>query len=61
VVQLEPGIAADDATIERLRTYAREQLAGFKVPRVIDFRDELPRLPTGKLYKQQIREEYLGR
>jgi acyl-CoA synthetase (AMP-forming)/AMP-acid ligase II len=61
VVQLEPGIAADDATIERLRTYAREQLAGFKVPRVIDFRDELPRLPTGKLYKQQIRDEYLGR
>lgn len=61
VVQLEPGVATDDATVERLRTYAREHLAGFKVPRVIDFRDELPRLPTGKLYKQQIRDEYLGR
>lgn len=61
VVQLEPGVSADDATVERLRTYCREQLAGFKVPRVIDFRDELPRLPTGKLYKQQIRDEYLGR
>ena len=61
VVQLEPGIAADDATVEALRGYAREHLAGFKVPRVFDFRDELPRLPTGKLYKQQIRDEYLGR
>ena len=61
VVQLEPGIAADDATVEVLRAYAREHLAGFKVPRVFDFRDELPRLPTGKLYKQQIRDEYLGR
>jgi acyl-CoA synthetase (AMP-forming)/AMP-acid ligase II len=61
VVQLEPGIAADDATVEVLRAYAREHLAGFKVPRIFDFRDELPRLPTGKLYKQQIRDEYLGR
>lgn len=61
VVQLEPGVAADADTVERLRTYARAHLAGFKVPRVIDFRDELPRLPTGKLYKQQIRDEYLGR
>jgi len=61
VVQLEPGVAADDATVEVLRAYAREHLAGFKVPRVFDFRDELPRLPTGKLYKQQIRDEYLGR
>ena len=61
VVQLELGVAADDSTVEVLRAYAREHLAGFKVPRVFDFRDELPRLPTGKLYKQQIRDEYLGR
>ena len=60
VVQLEPGVAADDATVERLRTYAREHLAGFKVPRVVHFRDELPRLPTGKLYKKQLRDEYLA-
>lgn len=61
VVQLAPGVAANEGTIERLRSYGREHLAGFKVPRVIDFRDELPRLPTGKLYKQQLRDEYLGR
>ena len=60
VVQLEPGVAADEATVERLRTYAREHLAGFKVPRVVHFRDELPRLPTGKLYKKQLRDEYLA-
>lgn len=61
VIQLEPGVADNEETVERLRTYGRERLAGFKVPRVIDFRDELPRLPTGKLYKKQLRDDYLGR
>jgi long-chain acyl-CoA synthetase len=43
---------------EELLQYAREHLARYKVPRVIDFRPELPRLPTGKLYKQGLRDEY---
>ena len=43
---------------EELLQYAREHLARYKVPRVIDFRPELPRLPTGKLYKQELRDEY---
>ena len=35
--------------------------AGFKVPRSIDFIDELPRLPTGKLYKRILRDKYWGK
>ncbi len=59
VIQPEAGIDADDALAEELREYAREHIAHYKVPRVIDFRPELPRLPTGKLYKKPLRQEYL--
>ena len=61
VVQLEDGVEGTDELAEELRSYAREQLAGFKVPRVVDFRADFPRLPTGKLYKKPLREEYLAR
>jgi long-chain acyl-CoA synthetase len=38
--------------------YARERLAGFKCPRSVDFVDELPRNPSGKLLKREIRAPY---
>jgi long-chain acyl-CoA synthetase len=60
VVQLAPGVPASAQTEQELRDYAREHLAGFKVPRQIDFRDELPRLETGKLAKYLLRREYLA-
>jgi acyl-CoA synthetase (AMP-forming)/AMP-acid ligase II len=60
VVQLVPGQQGSQELAEELRAFARTQLAGFKVPRAIDFRAELPRLPTGKLAKHVLREEYLG-
>ena len=44
-----------------LREFARERLAAYKVPRIVDFQDELPRLPTGKLYKRPLRAEYLAK
>ena len=44
-----------------LIAFARENLAHYKCPKGIDFRDELPRLPTGKLYKRFLRDEYWGR
>ena len=61
VVQLEDGIEPSDALAEELRSYARQRLASYKVPRVVDFRADFPRLPTGKLYKKPLREEYLAR
>ena len=38
--------------------FARQRLAGFKVPRSVDFEDELPRHPTGKLYTRLLRDKY---
>ncbi len=59
VVQPEVGVEGDDALAEELRAFARAEIAHYKVPRQIDFRDELPRLPTGKLYKKPLRQQYL--
>ncbi|GAA3959627.1 acyl-CoA synthetase [Actinomadura viridis] len=41
-----------------LIAYCREHLAHYKCPRTVDFRSELPRHPTGKLYKRLLRDEY---
>jgi long-chain acyl-CoA synthetase len=38
--------------------FCGQSLARYKVPRSVDFVDELPRLPTGKLYKKQLRDRY---
>ena len=38
--------------------YCKAALADFKCPRSIDFREELPRHPTGKLYKRLLKDEY---
>jgi len=58
VVQAAPGIAADKALEAELIAFCRENLAHIKCPRSIDFTDELPRLPTGKLYKRALRDPY---
>jgi long-chain acyl-CoA synthetase len=60
VVQPAAGVSGSTLLVEDLKGYVRDRLAGYKVPRVIDFRDELPRLPTGKLTKGPLREEYLA-
>ena len=41
-----------------LIAYCREKLAGYKTPKALDFRAELPRHETGKLYKGQLKAEY---
>jgi acyl-CoA synthetase (AMP-forming)/AMP-acid ligase II len=54
-------VSMDDAgpDLEReLLAFCKDQLAGFKVPRSIDFQAELPRHPTGKLYKRLLRDKY---
>ena len=60
VVQPAAGAGESPELAEELRGYMRERLAGYKVPRMVDFRGELPRAATGKLYKRQLREEYLA-
>ena len=58
VVQPMPGVAGDVALTEELLAFCGEHLSRQKVPRSIDFSEELPRLPTGKLYKRQLRDAY---
>lgn len=58
VVQVAPGVEAGPALERELIEYCRSQLADVKCPRSVDFRDELPRHPTGKLYKRLLKDEY---
>jgi long-chain acyl-CoA synthetase len=60
VVQPMPGIEPCEALAEELIAFCGQSLARQKVPRSIDFEDELPRLPTGKLYKRLLRDRYWG-
>ena len=61
VVQLAEGVSTGTDQENKLIAFAREQLAHYKCPRSIDFEAELPRLPTGKLYKRLLKDRYWGR
>jgi acyl-CoA synthetase (AMP-forming)/AMP-acid ligase II len=43
-----------------LLAFCRDRLAAYKCPKRIDFDPDLPRQPTGKLYKRLIRDRYWG-
>jgi acyl-CoA synthetase (AMP-forming)/AMP-acid ligase II len=55
VISLRPGASA---TQEELIAYCAERMADYKKPRSVDFLEELPRNPAGKLLKRNIREAY---
>jgi long-chain acyl-CoA synthetase len=57
-VELAPGYEASPELAQELILFARQRLAGFKVPRSVDFEEELPRHPTGKLYTRLLRDKY---
>ena len=57
---LDWATAGDDLAAE-LSAYCRQHLSHVKSPRAIDFMEELPRHPTGKLYKRLIRDAYWGK
>jgi long-chain acyl-CoA synthetase len=58
VVQLMPDVAAGEEVAQELAEFCRTRLAHVKCPRSVDFVVELPRLPTGKLYKRGLRDSY---
>jgi len=58
VVETVDGVDGTPELAAELIEYCREHLADVKCPRSIDFRDELPRHPTGKLYKRLLKDEY---
>jgi long-chain acyl-CoA synthetase len=58
VVEPAPGVAADEDLAAELLAFAREHLAHYMAPRSVDFIEEMPRLPTGKLYKRVLKDKY---
>ncbi len=46
-----------ELTIEKVRAYAREYLTGYKCPKYIEFRDELPKTNVGKILRRALRED----
>ncbi|MCT2580091.1 long-chain fatty acid--CoA ligase [Mesorhizobium sp. P13.3] len=52
VVRKDPAL-----TIETLTVYCRENLTGYKRPRYIEFRAELPKTPVGKILRRTLREQ----
>jgi fatty-acyl-CoA synthase len=61
VVQLVEGRTGSPELATELTAFCRQSLSGIKTPRRIDFVDELPRHPTGKLYKRLLRDRYWGK
>jgi acyl-CoA synthetase (AMP-forming)/AMP-acid ligase II len=58
VVQPVDGVAAGPELEVELIEYCRAHLATYKCPRTVEFDDDLPRDPNGKLYKRRIRDRY---
>jgi acyl-CoA synthetase (AMP-forming)/AMP-acid ligase II len=58
VVELVDGAPRGAELDAALLAHCRDRLASYKVPRSFDVVDQLPRLPTGKLYKRLLRDEY---
>ncbi|HEX4974942.1 MAG TPA: hypothetical protein VFV48_03565 [Pseudomonadales bacterium] len=58
VVEPAPGVEPSEALAEDILAFAAQNLAKYKLPRSIDFIEQLPRLPTGKLYKRLLKDHY---
>jgi len=60
VVELKDGFTPGPELEAELIAYCRSKLAKFKCPKAVDFMDELPRIPSGKLLKRELRKLYWG-
>jgi long-chain acyl-CoA synthetase len=49
------------ATEEEIIAFSRERLAAYKAPRIIEFRDDLPKSIIGKVLRRSLREEEVKR
>jgi long-chain acyl-CoA synthetase len=52
VLALKPGAKA---TADEIIAYTKEKLAAYKYPRIVEFRDSLPKTATGKILKRELR------
>jgi long-chain acyl-CoA synthetase len=51
-------VAGSEPTAQELIAFARGRLAGYKLPRIVEFASELPRTPSGKVLKRDLRLRY---
>jgi long-chain acyl-CoA synthetase len=58
VIQVVDGVDPGDTLTDEIFDWCKERLAKMKTPRSIDYLDELPRDPNGKLYKRKLRDPY---
>ncbi len=58
VVSLHPGHAPSPELARELLDFVRPNLAGYKVPRGVDFADDIPRSEAGKVQRRQVRAPY---
>ena len=58
VVELIPGVEASDAERDDIIAYYQDKMAKQKWPHSIDFTNDMPRDPNGKLYKRKLRDPY---
>jgi long-chain acyl-CoA synthetase len=47
----------DGITEEQVRAYCKKNLTGYKQPKVIEFRTELPKTPVGKILRRELRNK----
>lgn len=57
-VQLDPAYSPSAQLADELIDYTKDAIAAYKAPRSVDFVDDLPRTPTGKLVKGELRKRY---
>ena len=55
VVETRKGVST---TAEEIITFCKKHIAGYKVPKDIEFVDSLPKNPAGKILKKELREKY---
>jgi len=50
----------DRLTVKSVRDFCHERLVGYKVPRYVEFRDDLPKSNVGKVLRRSLREQESG-
>jgi fatty-acyl-CoA synthase len=58
VTALVVPAAGEQITVEEIIAHCRGKIAGYKIPKRVEFRDAIPRTATGKIQKFKLREEF---
>ncbi len=56
-IVLRGGVAAEESTTDALKGYVKSRLLPFKYPRIVEYRNDLPKTGTGKIDRQSLRAD----